>query len=288
MDSERLVTNVVSVIEPDINQLLGSYILYLSLRSHPALVDYHLVLVDRSAKVASQMVRWARDRGLRCESRPPRSDNPYFNRWLFLDAFESLRAAPHVVLLDWDITYIPDARLPDAVDGSVRGRLNPPWLYQRHVRALRGTLPPGVVSDGGDLSSSVNSGVLISSGAALARVAERSNAWAGQILRDGPPIEPWAREQLITSIAVGEVGLSPLDERWNVTPLSPVDDAATCLWHYNDSTHATRRLKRNLVRPKLVEEICRELSGRWPRTIACFQELYEEASRTEPFRAFLR
>jgi hypothetical protein len=281
------VTDVVSVIEPDLNHLLGAYLQSLSLRAHPAPIAYRLVVVARSRGIPQRIARWARDLGICCELRPARSDNPYFNRWLALEAFEELRGASHVALLDWDILYAPGPRLPGPVDGLVCGRRNPPGMYRRLLPALRGALPPALASGDGDLASSVNGGVLVASGPALARVAEKSSEWAARLLDGLAACEPWEREQLVTSVAVGEVGLAPLEERWNVTPLSPVADDQVALWHYNDGLDASRKLKRNLLRPGFVEATCRGLAGRWPGAIGRFEALYAEACRQRLFRAFL-
>jgi hypothetical protein len=214
--------------------------------------------------------------GLECATLPPRSDNRYFNRWLCLDAFPSLRDAASVALLDWDIIQTSDLMLPAPVAGKVGCRPNPPFLYQRLVAALGAVLPRGLAGADGSLASSVNSGVILADGPTLARVAGASEAWDARLRGLLPGCAEWEREQLVTSVAVGEVGLAPLAPEWNVTPTSPVDDASTHLWHYNDGHPAAYRLKRNLARPEVVAACCRELAAAWPRSVIVFEALHTE------------
>jgi hypothetical protein len=280
------VTHVACVIEPDVNQLLGAYLQLLSLRPHPAPIAYHLVVVARSREIPQRMARWAGDLGMRGAVRPPHSENPYFNRWLGLDAHEVLRRAECVALLDWDIIAMPGARFPGPLEGKVHCRRNPPGMYRRLLAHIE-SRPAALASDDGDLASSVNAGVLIGGGPDLVRLARASAEWSARLRDDLASCEPWQHEQLATSLAVGEVGLAPLEERWNVTPLSPVPDDRIALWHYNDGHEATRRLKKDLIRPQSVAETCRELRARWPGAIGRFLELYDEACRQPLFRAFL-
>jgi hypothetical protein len=280
------VTHVACVIEPDVNQLLGAYLQLLSLRHHVAPIGYHLVVVARSPEIPQRMARWADDLGMSCAVRPPRPENPYFNRWLCLDAHEALRQAECVALLDWDLIALPGAQLPGPPAGKVHCRRNPPGMY-RGLLARPGSLPAALAGDDGDLLSSVNAGVLIGAGPDLVRLARASAEWWEQLRDDLAACAPWQREQLVTSLAVGEVGLAPLEERWNVTPLSAVPDDRIALWHYNDGHEDTRRMKKVLIRPRCVEEACRELRGRWPGAVGRFEELYAEACRQPLFRAFL-
>src|SRR5262249_21264706 len=152
-----------------------------------------------------------------CEVRPPRSVNPYFNRWLCLDGHAVLREARCVALLDWDVLYMPGAPLPGAVEGRVMGRRNPSTMY-RDLVAGQGWLPAALQDYEGGLASSVNGGVLIAGGPELVRVARESDAWLSRLDGDLAMWEPWQVEQMVISIAVGAVGFAPLDDAWNVTP----------------------------------------------------------------------
>jgi hypothetical protein len=271
------VIDVACVVEPDVHQVLGASILSLSLRSHPGPTAFHLVVIDRPMLDVSRLVGAARRLGLECATLRPRSDNRYFNRWLCLDAFPGLRDAACVALLDWDIIRTSDLPLPAPAAGKVGCRPNPPLLYQRLVTELGAVLPRRLAGADGSLASSVNGGVILGDGPTLARVAGASEAWDARLRGLLPACAEWEREQLVTSIAVGEVGLEPLASEWNVTPTSPVDDAATHLWHYNDGSPAAYRLKRNLARPEVVAACCRELAASWPRSVAVFEALHAEA-----------
>ena len=137
MDSAEHLTHIVNVIEPNINHLLGSYLQYLSLRSHPAAWKYHLVVVDRLDKLTPLMIARAEELGMPCRATRPLSDNPYLNRWLFLTAHPSLREARRVVFVDWDIIYLPEKPLPAPRENQVLCRRNPVEMYRALVRGAK-------------------------------------------------------------------------------------------------------------------------------------------------------
>ena len=94
--ADSRVTQVVNVIEPNLNQLWGSMMQYLSLPDTNVELQYHLVIVDRSPPLTQRFVQLAQQLGLNCAAAEPQTDNPFLNRWLFFDAFPSLVDAPRV------------------------------------------------------------------------------------------------------------------------------------------------------------------------------------------------
>jgi hypothetical protein len=288
MDRATSLVHFVNVIETDLNQVLGSYLQFLSLAAHPAPWTYHLVIVDRSPAVTAHFLHWAEALGMSCRARPAASAvTPYMNRWLFLEAFPELLAAEHVAFVDWDVIYVGPDTAPQAPAGQVLCRRNPPGMYRHLIRRLPPGIPDALLSRELDLFSSVNAGVVIGSGEILAECAARNRHWVQFVFEGLSAGHLTDKDQLAFSIAVGEVGWSRLADPWNVTPLSPVADGDVQLWHYNNSVQAMMRLKRELLQPASVAAICQEFAAAWPRAMRTFLALYEAARPKRPFHAFL-
>jgi hypothetical protein len=136
-----------------------------------------------------------------------------------------------------------------------------------------------------NLRTSINGGVLASPPALLKRCANRTEFIITALREDGVTAADWQVEQFALSVAVGEIGFTPLDDRWNVTPVSPVDDRDVAFWHYNDSIEPTRRLKQSLDCPASVAELLRNLMSVGRARPKCFDAFIPKRSRRNRFNA---
>jgi hypothetical protein len=280
---------IVSVIEPDAGQLVGAVMLWLSLGQSPTPHVYRLCIVERSPR-AAELLEACSELGLSAGSAASRHANPFLNKWLIFDAFSGLREAGQVALLDWDMLLCAQSPLPGPGGAAIAARRNRSGMYRDLLASTVEPLPRSPALLWGRVRSSINGGVLVGSGASLQEVAERTTSWFAEISRRVPAEPVWKQDQLAVSIAVGEVGLTPLDRRWNVTPQShsSVADRDVCLWHYNDGVEATRQLKRCLRDPARARQQLSHLAARWPRTVAAFSARYDEALALGPLRRLLQ
>ncbi|MCA9063044.1 MAG: hypothetical protein KDA96_08295 [Planctomycetaceae bacterium] len=278
--------HVVNVIEPQIQQLLAVLVQRDSFTAHHQDVEYFLVIIDRDSNSTQPFQHIAEQLNFRCRSAEPVGQNPFMNKWAWLQAFPELQQSDQVALCDWDIVCTAAANWPELTPGTVAARKNPVDMYRWRCRSnptiqrLRG------VTDEGDIPTSVNSGVLIAAGADLCRLTQRQFE-VFQDLNAAEPVAPdWEFEQLAASLAIGSVGWQPLEDRWNVTPTSPVDDDDVVLWHYNDGNEHTWRMKRDLLSDSVVRTCMDALRPRWPQTMARHWHIYEKAVLSPVFQPF--
>lgn len=279
---------VVSVIEADVGQFIGALMLWRSLRQSLTPVIFRLCIVNRETD-ASGLLETCRVLGLEATGANPHHLNPFLNKWLALDAFTSLVEAPHLLLLDWDTVLCTPCTFPGPFKAAIAARRNPPGMYSDILNGAATPLPRTPAIRWGRVRSSINGGVLIGSGKNLSVCAQKTIAWVAEITKRVPAAPAWKVEQLALSMAVGEVGLTALDNRWNVTPQfeSKVNDSDVHLWHYNDGVEASYALKRCLCRPAQVQVQLLQLSVRWPRSAALFSRLYEEVIGMDPVARIL-
>jgi hypothetical protein len=225
-----------------------------------------------------ELVETCRALGVWAAAAAPRHDNPFVNKWLFLDAFSDIPDHGHVVLVDWDMLLCTPRPLPGPFGDAVAARRNPSGMYRKLIRAASDPLPHTATVIRGRVRTSVNGGIMIGSGGSLRRCEAAHVAWLAEVVRRVPDAPLWQVDQLAQSIAIGEVGLVQLDRRWNVTPQVniPVADGDVGLWHYNNGVEASRLLKQCLSEPARARVYLDQLSERWPRTVALFSELYAE------------
>jgi hypothetical protein len=187
------------------------------------------------------------------------------------------------MLLDWDVMNSQRGELP-VCNGSIRARQNPPDLY----RDLVANSPRAreLVRDR-DVPSSINGGVLISTASKLFECGRRTKLLVDALRFELCEFPAWKVEQFALSIAVGQLGLDPLQNRWNVTPVSPVLDSEVAFFHYNDSVETTRRLKLHLHEPPVVVACLHDLEKRWPEQARRLARLYAEAIDLRSVRSLM-
>jgi hypothetical protein len=268
---------VVNVIEAEMNQLLGVSIQALSLRKFGASCEHSVVVIDRHRGNAEAVATHAQRLGLQCSVAASCHENPFLNRWAIWSGFADCRTAPRIALWDWDIACVAKLEWPAVARANVAARGNPVKMYRHHTLPLLELLPRSRVNAAGDVLCSINGGVQLGTGEDLFRVSELHRQWHELLKAQAPRAADWELEQLALSLAVGEVGWQRLADPWNVTPTSPVADQDVVLWHYNDGHEHSHRMKRNLLSPEIARESLAALSERWPKTVAQFSSLYEQA-----------
>lgn len=239
--------------------------------------SWRLTIVDRGEKTEA-ICRAADRAGIPARVAKPVGDNPFFNKWLFLQAWPDLAESTLVIYLDWDIVQVRFAPLPDISPGAVACRRNPADLYAFQIRQLSGAPDCPWATAEGLVRSSVNGGVIMADLATLRATAEITHRYLQHPRLQAAISAIWAREQIALSLAVGEIGLIPLDDAWNVTPLSDIGDGNAIYWHYNDSHEATRALKSRLLDPDQVRAHCRRIPARHHQAISKFMELHDRVS----------
>ena len=279
---------VATVIEPSIEQLIGALVLRQSLHSSPTPVEFRLCIVQRNAGI-SPLIEACKELGLSAVPSSPRYNNPFLNKWLIFDAFTDLRDEPHLLLADWDTVLCAPCPLPGPYGSGIAARRNPKGMYRDLIgRALK-PLPSTSTVYRGWVWTSINGGILAGVGKVLFKCAEKTASWVDTLEKCLPDAPHWKIEQLALSIAVGELGLVPLDKCWNVTPQfnSKVADKDVCLWHYNDGVEASYMLKRSLACPERVAKPLGQLAKRWPRSVDLFHGLYQDAIGSAPVHGLL-
>lgn len=281
------LTHVVCAIEDSIAQLIGAYMQFLSFQDCGCSPEYVLTIVT-DGFLSARVLGIGQNLGMKCRIAKPVDPNRYLNKFLALNAL-SVHATVTAMLVDWDILGMGSGCLPASVGPGVAARLNPANLYaEETAESYSASLPRRPCKTPLQIPTSVNGGVLAGTSDALVRLANRARA----VVREDPVAismqAPWKQEQYAISIALRDVGLIPLGDEWNATPLSPVEPAAVRLWHYNDSVWWTRRLKSSLVSPLTVQQLlCSNLSDDSPLR-ARFLALYAKAIEQRPLRMFLR
>jgi hypothetical protein len=262
---------LICTIEPVLPQVIGAALQALSFR--PLRNCRHVVRVaDGHLPLYRGIIQWLREFGVPHTAAAAQSRNRYLNKWVALEAH--CGGAPAAAVIDWDILNVGADGFPHPNGRTVSARKNPADSYAECAARLRDLAPQ--CWDGLRLPCAINSGFVLAAPAVLAQLARRTISLVDEMTRRGLGEPPWHAEQLAASIAAGECGLTPLGDEWNVTPQSPVDDAAVRLWHYNDATETTRAIKRNLDHPEFVFEALLALEPNWPTAARRFRELYEQ------------
>ena len=281
---------LVNVIEPRLNQLMGAFMQRVSFEEHVSgEFDHRLVIIRRKESSAESLVPLAGKLGFVVETADPAEHpNPFLNRWRGLDANPCLQDREQVAFLDWDIVCVAESDFPGDGDGRLFARRNPADLYQPLARSLRQTFAGPLITQQGDVPSSINGGVLIGSGKTLDALRGAHLKWLGRVNELDQDIPEWQSEQLSLSLAAGEVGWTAIDDAWNVTPGSPVADRDVVMWHYNDGVEETRNIKSQMLRPDTVGQLNGRLMGRWKNASCQFARFYEMACREHVFLPFLQ
>jgi len=284
-DGAPSAPHVVTIIEPVLEQVIGAEMLRRSLTRSSGAFSHSVCVVERERERTSAIVDCCAGLGMRIGVASPKHANPYLNKWLAFDAFGDLSREAHVVVMDWDMIVSTVPRpLPGPFDGRIGGRRNSPDLYRGLLKQAGRRIPRSSAVRWRRVRSSLNGGILIGSGSALSRCAEKPIAWVGYLSQAVPDAQAWMIEQLGLSIAVGEIGFVAIDPCWNATLQSPLSDEEICVWHYNDGDASTYRLKRSLCEPEEVERILAELRVRWPRNAGVFLDVYREVVVAPPLR----
>lgn len=212
----------------------------------------------------------------------PHPLNRYFNKWSFLGR-DAQHSGKPILYLDWDVVATANCPLNDLASldaDAIWARPGPCQMYRSLLTQLQVSQEDrtGMVETLDELAS-VNAGLFFGSESQLRELADLAYRYFEHLnnLKTGEPA--WKLEQFAACLALGDVNWRPLDDSWNVTPLSPVDDHDVRFWHYNDGDPRTLRLKRCLTSPDEVERLIHQLSPTWPSTLKHFQVLYQEACR---------
>lgn len=268
---------VACVIEPEVSQLIGAAVQRWSVIDSGLADSWHLTVVNRG-DATRRIVSAAERAGISVRTAEPDHVNAYSNKWLFLQAWPELSEQSLVLCLDWDIVQVREARVPEVPEGNVGCRRNPPDMYAEVIRGLHGRPGCSWANGDGRISTSVNGGVIVGTQAVLARMCGLVGRYLRSDVFQRMKHHAWAREQLALSVAAGDIGLVPLGDEWNVTPLSPVPAEHTVFWHYNDGHPVSRRLKQSLADPVQVRELCMQLPDTHRRSVNRFLQLYELVS----------
>jgi hypothetical protein len=267
--------SIVCTIEPEAGQLIGAALLHRSLvANHTKAFDFRLTIVRRGSD-ETLLADLADSLGIKVRFAQSGHSNGFLNKWPGLGAHTDLRGAKHVVCLDWDMLLVRRCSLPAPFPNSISARPNPPDLYAARLAALKKRIagPPLIQSDF-HVSSSINGGVLIGSEKQLRQCGQATIRYENLIRSSGGKWELWEREQLALSLAVGEIGLRPLEPAWNATQRAAVPPQKICLWHYNDGWNLSWRLKRCLHRPVDALALLREMKTTRPGPVAAFLQFY--------------
>lgn len=271
------MTFVVATIEPEPSAFIGACLLYRSLlQNSTGLVSFRLSIIRRGSH-ESELASLAAALGISVRLAASDHRNGFLNKWPGLAAHRDLRGAAHVVCLDWDALLLRRASLPGPFGSRIGARQNPTDLYARRLGALSQPIAgPPLVGRDFHVPSSINGGVLIGAEDQLRQCGEITIRYEGHLSGSGPNWELWEREQLALSLAVGELGLHPIDPRWNTTRRSNVPPAAIVLWHYSDGWPPTLRLKRCLHRPEYATALLREIQMELPEPASIFLRFYSQ------------
>ena len=266
---------VVCTIEPDASQFIGATLLHRSLVANCAKpFDFRLTIVRRGSG-ETLLADLADSLGIAVRLAESDHANGFLNKWLGLDAHVDLRDAKHVACLDWDMLLARRCSLPGPFPKAIAARPNPRILYAARLASLKRRIAdPPLIESNFHVPSSINGGVLISSEEKLRQCGQATIRYENLIHSSTKDWELWEREQLALSLAVGEMGLHPLEPSWNATHRAEVRPEKIFLWHYNDGWEPTYQLKRCLHQPEQALALLRQIQSTRPEPVALFLQLY--------------
>jgi hypothetical protein len=267
--------SIVCTIEPEARQFIGATLLRSSLVANCAKpFDFRLTIIRRGSD-ETLLADLADSLGIKVRLAHADHPNGFLNKWPGLAAHTDLRAAKHVACLDWDMLLVRRCSFPEPFLGSISARPNPPDLYAARLAALKQRMAgPPLIQSNFHVPSSINGGVLIGSEKQLRQCGQATIRYENLIGSYAGNWELWEREQLALSLAVGEIGLRPLEPAWNATQRAAVPPKEICLWHYNDGWNLSWRLKRCLHRPVDALALLREMRTTHPGLVAVFLQFY--------------
>jgi hypothetical protein len=279
---------VVCTIEPEASQFIGASLLYRSLVANCSKpFDFRLTIVRRATD-ETLLADVADSLGITVRLAESEFENRFLNKWPGLDAHKDLRRAKHVACLDWDMLLVRRCSLPGPFPNAIAARPNPADLYAARLASLKRRIAgPPLIEPNFHVPSSINGGLLISSEERLRQCGQATMRYEALINSSTRGWEFWEREQLALSLAVGEIGLHPLDPAWNATQRASVRPEKISLWHYSDGWDLTFKLKRRLHQPEFALALLREIQSVRPKPIATYLQLYARIL-DEPWFARLR
>jgi hypothetical protein len=269
------MTFVVCTIEPDASQFIGAILLHRSLVANGAKpFDFRLTIVRRGSD-ETLLADLADSFGIKVRLTESHFQNPFLNKWPGLAAHKDLRGAKHVVCLDWDMLLVRRGSFLAPNPNAITARPNPRDLYAARLATLKRRIAgPPLIEPNFHVPSSINGGLLIASERQLRRCGRATIRYEELIGSSTQNWDPWEREQLALSLAVGEIGLHPLDPSWNATHRADVRPERIFLWHYNDGWQPTYRLKRCLQMSADALASLREIQRTRPNPVAVFLQHY--------------
>ena len=266
---------VVCTIEPDASQFIGATLLHRSLIANCAKpFDFRLTIVRRGSDEIL-LADLADSLGIKVRLAHTDHANGFLNKWPGLDAHKDLRGAKHIACLDWDMLLVRRCSFPGTFSNAIGARPNPTDLYATRLAVLKQRIAkPPLIEPNFHVPSSINGGVLIATEEQLRQCGQATIRYETHIHSATGNWELWEREQLALSLAVGEIGLHPLDPSWNATHRADVRPDKISLWHYNDGWDLTYRLKRCLHVPADALALLREIQNPRPKAVTAYLQLY--------------
>jgi hypothetical protein len=269
------MTFFVCTIEPDPSHFIGAVLLHRSLVANCGKpFDFRLTLIRRGSDDAL-FADLADSLGIKVRLAESHFQNPFLNKWPGLAAHKDIRGAKHVVCLDWDMLLVRPGAFSAPFPNAITARPNPRDMYAARLAALKRRIAePPLIDSNFHVPSSINGGLLIGSEEQLRRCGQSTIRYEELIGSSTQNWDLWEREQLALSLAVGEIGLHPLDPSWNATHRAEVRPEKIFLWHYNDGWQPTFRLKRCLQTPPDALARLREIQVIRPKPVAVFLQHY--------------
>jgi len=266
---------IVCTIEPDVSQFIGASLLRRSLAANCAKpFDFRLTIIRRGTD-ETLLADLADSLGITVRLADSQYENRFLNKWPGLGAHKDLRGAKHIVCVDWDMLLVRRGSFPGPFPNAIAARPNPLDLYAARLAVLtRCIAGPPLIDANFHVPSSINGGLLIASGEQLRRCGEATIRYEALIESSTREWKFWEREQLALSLAVGEIGLRPLEPCWNVTWRAKVRPEKISVWHYSDGFELTMALKRCLHRPDYTLALLREMQSTRANPVAEFLRLY--------------
>jgi len=294
MECNKYITRVIDktiicVIEPQLNQFLGSFVLYQSIKANTHNQFNFILYVADTGICATNFFSLARECvDFEIKVLNPCKSNPYLNKLEF--ARDNSLENTDIVLLDWDIIFNPSKELafPQIQEGELYARSNPTSYYSEIIESIEKRSPQVF----GNLSAfktsmSINTGVMFGKFETFNFMRER----AKELMADSVIAnisEKWKQEQFILSLITRELKLNMLENHWNYTPLSnKIDESDVSFWHYNDGDSRTYRLKRGLLNTRETERQLKELNRDWSSFVSEFKSLYIRSINHKCFKIFL-
>jgi hypothetical protein len=265
----------VCTIEPEASHFIGASLLYRSLVANCARpFEFRLTIIRRGSDEVL-LADLADSLGITVRLAESKHPNRFLNKWPGLAAHKDLRGATHIACLDWDMMLMRRCSFPGPFQNAIGARPNPPDLYAGRLASLKRRIAePPLIASNFQVPSSINGGLLIGSEEQLRHCGRATIRYQALIESSTRNWDFWEREQLALSLAVGEIGLHPLDPSWNATQRAPVGPGKISLWHYSDGCELTFRLKRCLHRPEYALALLRQIQSTRPDPVATYLHFY--------------